>query len=90
MNWSQFMQNPKSMALKAFMQQALQNGYPAYEDVMSRIAVVLVTDNDLALFAKMINEIYESGYAKAVSDYKDQLNKMGIQVTTKNRAENQK
>ncbi len=91
MSWQQIMQNPKGMALRAFMQSVLQNKYPPYDDVVSRISVSLVTDNDVAVFAKMVNDIFEAGYHRAVGEYKTQLTKMGIHVnvTTKSQAESQ-
>ena len=77
---SEMMQNPKGLALKQFMVKILGQKYFEYEDLIHRTTFYLVTDKDLISFSKMIGEIYELGYMKAVADYKDQLQKIGIKV----------
>ena len=73
-------QNQKIIALKKFMIQILGQKYPIYDELVQRSTFNLVTDNDLTSFGKMISDIYETGYMKAVADYKDQLAKLGINV----------
>lgn len=79
-SWAEFIQNPKGLALKKFMATILESKYYQYEDLINRASFYLVTDNDLKSFAKMVTDIYELGYMKAVSDYKEQLTKLGINV----------
>lgn len=74
------MQNPKGIALKRFMATILGQKYLDYEDLLQRSTCYLVTDKDMASFSKMISDVYELGYMKAVSDYKDQLQKIGVKV----------
>lgn len=54
--------------------------YLEYEDLLQRATFYLVTDKDMAAFGKMISDIYELGYMKAVDDYKDQLQRIGVSV----------
>ena len=80
-NWSQFMQNPKGVVLKKFMSQVLGNKVNPYDEVITRLSTVLITDNDIKVFGEMINDVMVLGYRKAVEDYQTQLNKMGIEVS---------
>jgi len=80
-NWSQFMQNPKGAVLKKFMSQVLGNKVNPYDEVITRLSTVLITDNDIKVFGEMINDVMVLGYRKAVEDYQTQLNKMGIEVS---------
>jgi len=79
--WAQFMQNPKGIALKKFMSQVMGPKVGVYDELLTRISASLVTDNDLKIFGEMINDILGTGYKKAVDDYRDQLNKLGIEVS---------
>lgn len=74
------LQNPKAMALKRFMAEILGQKYLDYEELLHRSTFYLVTDKDMASFGKMVSDVYELGYMKAVADYKDQLQKLGVKV----------
>lgn len=80
-NWAQFMQNPRGIALKKFMVEAMGDKANPYDDLLTRLGTSLVTDNDLKIFGEMINDILGIGYRKAVEDYRSQLNKLGIEVS---------
>lgn len=89
-SWLETLQNPRGLAIKKFMAQTLGNRFPPHDDLISRLTTCLVTDGDMVGFSKLVNDIYEIGFAKAVSEYREQLTKMGIQVTIKkNQADNQ-
>lgn len=83
-NLSQILQNPKTMVLRKFMLQVLTNKVENYDELLTRIGTSLITENDLKIFALMVNDILEVGYRKAIEDYKSQLNEMGIEVSMKN------
>lgn len=84
--------NPKGIALKRMMASVLEAKYNEYDDLLSRTAHYLVTDNDLKKFSEMIADIYEIGYLRAVNDYQEQVKKLGlkINITTRNLGANQK
>jgi hypothetical protein len=79
--WSQMMQNPKNLALKKFMVQVMGNKANPYDDLFTRLGTSLVTDNDLKVFGEMVNDILGIGYRKAIEDYRDQLKKLGLEVS---------
>jgi len=83
-NLSQILQNPKTMVLRKFMLQVLANKVENYDELLTRVGISLVTENDLKMFALMVNDILEVGYRRAVEDYKKQLSEMGIEVSMKN------
>lgn len=87
MSWNQILQNPKSYTLKKFLANILDNKVNNYDDLLARIGVSLVTDNDLKVFAELVNDIYVAGFSKAIEDNKKQLNDLGFVVT--NKEENQ-
>jgi len=74
------MQNPKGLVIKKFMQQVIGDQVFPYDDLLTRLGSVLITDNDIKIFGEMINEVLATGYRKAVEDYKAQLSKLGIEV----------
>ena len=37
-----------------------------------------MTESDLSAFFKMVRDVYETAYLKAVNDHKEQLEKAGI------------
>jgi hypothetical protein len=66
------------------MLQILANKADNYDELITRIGFNLVTENDLKMFALMVNDLLEVGYRRAVEDYKGQLSEMGIEVSMKN------
>jgi hypothetical protein len=80
-NWAQFMQNPKGSVLKKFMAQVMGDKVNPYDEVLTRLSTVLITDNDIKIFGELVNDVLGIGYRKAVEDYRSQLNQMGIEVS---------
>lgn len=85
-SWLEALQNPRGMAVKRFMFQVLGDKFPPHDDLITRIATCLITDNDMIAFNKLVNDIYDIGFTKAIAEYKkidDRLTKMGIPITVK-------
>lgn len=80
-NWAQFMQNPKGVVLKKFMVQVMEEKARPYDELLTRLSTVLITDNDIKIFGELVNDMLGIGYRKAVEDYRLQLKKMGIEVS---------
>lgn len=68
------------MALHKYMFDLLQEKYQGNANIISRIAHYLVTDNDMREFTKLVGDLYESAYTKALKDYHVQLEAAGFRV----------
>lgn len=62
------------------MQQFLAERYPQNKDIVERIGHNLVTEKDFTDFMKLVVDVYESAYLKAVDQYRVYLEKIGIKV----------
>lgn len=79
--WMNYLSNPRSHYIQKSMFQLLQERYVKHQDIVERVGVSLLTEKDMQAFLQMQIEIFEIGYLKAVADYKEQLEKMGIKAT---------
>jgi len=77
-SWMDYMSNPRGHYLKKTMFEVLQERYAQNEQIIERMGVTLLTESDLTAFMKMVADIYEMAYLKAVSDHKEQLQKAGL------------
>jgi hypothetical protein len=73
-----YMSNPRGHYLKKTMFEVLQERYAQNEQIIERMGVTLLTENDLTAFMKMVGDIYEMAYLKAVNDHREQLQKAGL------------
>lgn len=73
-----YMSNPRGHYLKKTMFEVLQERYAQNEQIIERMGVTLLTENDLTAFMKMVGDIYEIAYLKAVNDHREQLQKAGL------------
>lgn len=77
-SWMDYMSNPRGHYLKKTMFEVLQERYAQNEQIIERMGVTLLTEDDLSAFMKMVGDIYEMAYLKAVNDHKEQLQKAGL------------
>lgn len=77
-SWMDYMSNPRGHYLKKTMFDVLQERFAANEQIIERMGVTLLTENDLNSFMKLVADIYEMAYMKAVNDHKEQLQKAGL------------
>lgn len=80
-NYASYMSNPKAFTLKKWFYDLLGRDYPPHETVIERISTSLTTQQDMEDFGKLVTQIYQTAYKKAVDDYKGQVEKLGIRVT---------
>ena len=82
MNLSQMqnLMNPHSNVIKKYMFDILRERYGQNEEIIERIAPSLITQNDLTDFGKLVMDIYEIAYFKAIEEQSDILKKAGIKV----------
>ena len=78
MSWIDYLSNPKGHILKKTMFEVLQGRYLQNEQILERLSVSLMTENDLKSFMKLVTDVYEIAYLKAVNDQKEQLQKLGF------------
>lgn len=79
-NFMKYASNPKSFTLKKWFSDILKEDHLKHDLIIERISHSLVTDKDLQDFGTLISEIYKTGYFKAVNEYKDKLEDMGIKT----------
>lgn len=72
--------NPRSFTLKKWFHELLKEKYIPHDHIVDRVAPSLVTEKDMEDFGKLIVEVYEKGYLKAVEDYREQFEKMGVKI----------
>jgi len=77
-SWMDYMSNPRGHYLKKTMFEVLQERYAQNEQIIERMGVTLLTESDLTAFMKLVGDIYEMAYLKAVNDHREQLQKAGL------------
>lgn len=61
------------MALHKHMFELLQEKYGLHQNIITRVAHYLVTEQDVREFTALVADLYESAYARALRDYHAQL-----------------
>lgn len=75
------MANPRAFTLKKWMADILKEDYMKYDGIIERMAMSLQTNSDLEEIGALISQIYDKAYRKAIDDYKEQAEKLGIRVS---------
>jgi hypothetical protein len=79
-NWLQLLGTQRGPVLKNFLGQLLQERVINHDELIDRIASVIVTEKDMTRFTQMAMDLYEKGYLKSVQDHSEELRKMGVKV----------
>ena len=79
-SWVQMMSNPQGFVIKKYMAEILKDKFPIHQEILERLSINLVTANDLQAFGKLISDIYQTGYLKAINEHQELLNKLGYKV----------
>jgi hypothetical protein len=77
-SWMDYFSNPRGHYLKKTMFEVLKERYAQNEQIIDRMGVTLLTESDLNSFVKMIGDVYEMAYMRAVNDHREQLQKAGL------------
>ena len=80
-NFIRYMANPRSFTLKKWFAELLKAEYMQHDEIIDRIASSLTTEKDLEQFGKLVSNIYEMAYKKAVEDYVKEAEKLGVKVS---------
>lgn len=76
-----FAQNPQAVAIKRYLFEMLQERYRRNEKYIDRVASFTATKEDYESLGSLLADVYESGFVRAVDQYKDQLAKVGMKVS---------
>jgi len=68
----------KNKILNDFMKNMIGNKVSEHKEIMTRLAHFLVIDKDMEAFAKLCNDMFVSGYSKAVYQYKEKIEEKGF------------
>ena len=80
MNWLTALANPKSYALRKMMYDFLKERYGRNDEIIQRLASALQTEADVQAFVRLMMDVYETGFMKAVEEQQSQLGKLGLKV----------
>jgi len=78
MSWTNYFSKSQVFHIKKVMFEIMQEKYQENEQIIERVAVSLATEKDTTDFLKMVADLYESAYMKAVRDHREQLEKIGL------------
>jgi len=73
--------NPHAIAIKKYLVQTLPDKCNNQTmDMIDRIAHILVTKRDMETFIKLIADLYQGGYTKAIEVTSEKLEQQGIKL----------
>lgn len=73
-------QNPQSIAIKRYLFEILKEKYPKNEKFIDRMASQTITKEDYENLGSFITDVFECGFLRAVNEYKEQIERMGMKV----------
>lgn len=73
-------QNPQSITIKRYLFEILKEKYTKNEKFIDRLASNISTKEDYEGLSMLIADIFETGFLRAVDQYKEQLTKLGVRV----------
>lgn len=79
-NFIRYMANPRAFTLKKWFYDLLKLDYGAHDQIIERVSGSLATEKDVADFSRLVGQVFEIGYKKAIEDYRSQLEAMGLKV----------
>jgi hypothetical protein len=80
-NYIKYLSNPKGFTMKKWFYDLLGLEYAGHDAIIERVATSLTTQQDLEDFGKLIGQVYEKGYRKAIDDYKKEAERVGLKVS---------
>lgn len=54
--------------------------YAAHDAIIERVATSLTTDKDVEDFGKLIGQVFEMGFRRAIEEYAKEAEKVGLKV----------
>lgn len=75
-----FAQNPQAVAIKRYLFEMLKDRYRKNERYIDRVALSTVTREDYESLGALLADVYESGFMRAVEQYKENISRLGLKV----------
>ena len=72
--------NPLALGIKKLLFDLLKENYVKHEEMIARLATVVITDKDYEEMSKILVGIYYKGFNQAVEAHRQQLEKLGYRV----------
>lgn len=81
-NWNSWLnlRNPAVLIMKKYLADILKERFPKHVEIIERIGLAMQTDKDIDSLGKLVADLYEVGYYKAVNDYQAQLANLGYNI----------
>jgi hypothetical protein len=76
----QYLRNPHVFAIKQYIAKLIPEKFKERETFIERLCISLSTKQDVEDFGKIVLDIYEAGFFRAIGKYREQLEKHGIAV----------
>jgi predicted site-specific integrase-resolvase len=80
-NFVRYMTNPRAFTLRKWFYDLLKLKYAEHDQIIERVASSLVTEKDIQDFSKLIGQVFEEGFRRAVEQYREQLEQMGLKIS---------
>lgn len=80
-SWVQMMSNPQGYVIKQYMAGILKDKMSNNLEILERLGSTLITHNDMQAFGKLVSDVYQAGYMKAIKDHEAALAKLNVKVT---------
>ena len=74
------LQNPHALAIKKYLFEVLKERYSKNEKFIDRLTTTIATKEDYEGFGVFVTDLFETGFIRAVDQYKDQFAKLGMKV----------
>ena len=75
-----FAQNPQAVAIKRYLFEMLRDRYQKNDRYIDRLASGTVTKEDYESLGSLLADVYESGFMRAVEQYKESISRLGMRV----------
>ena len=76
--------NPKGLLIKNYMLQILgEQKFLQHQAFIERLGASIPTSADIQELGAIMVSVYETGYYKALNDYKEKFQKLGYEINVK-------
>ena len=73
--------NQHMYAIKKYAFEMVKDRYPEHEELITRLCSALITEKDIEGFAKLMADLYESGFLRALEENKAALKQAGYELS---------